>query len=39
MRPADDALVIDTTGLDLEHVVARIEAEILRSGLSGKVAT
>jgi cytidylate kinase len=39
MRPAEDALVIDTTGLDLEHVVARIEAEILRAGPSGRVAT
>src|SRR5207245_474648 len=29
MRPADDALTIDTTGMDLDHVVARIEAEIL----------
>lgn len=28
MRPADDALVIDTTGLDLDRVVALIEAEI-----------
>ncbi len=39
MRPADDALVVDTTGLDLEHVVGRIEAEILRGGPTGKVAT
>jgi cytidylate kinase len=39
MRPADEALVIDTTGLDLEQVVARIEAEILRGGPSGRVAT
>ncbi|HEY2154327.1 MAG TPA: (d)CMP kinase [Isosphaeraceae bacterium] len=39
MRPADDALVIDTTGLDLEHVVDRIEAEILRAGLSRRLAT
>jgi cytidylate kinase len=29
MRPADDAIVIDTTGLDLDDVVSRIEAEVL----------
>jgi cytidylate kinase len=29
MRPADDALTVDTTGIDLDDVVARIEAEIL----------
>ena len=29
MRPADDALTVDTTGMDLDDVVARIEAEIL----------
>ena len=39
MRPAADALVIDTTGLDLKHVVARIEAEILGDGSAGKAAT
>jgi CMP/dCMP kinase len=29
MRPADDALTVDTTGMDLDDVVARIESEIL----------
>jgi cytidylate kinase len=29
MRPADDALVIDTTGLSLDQVVARIEHHLL----------
>lgn len=28
MRPADDALIVDTTGVDLDEVVGRIEAEI-----------
>lgn len=30
MRAAEDALTVDTTGMDLDHVVARIESEILR---------
>ncbi len=32
MRPADDATVVDTTGMDLDRVVALIEAEVLGAG-------
>ncbi len=38
MRPADDAAIIDSTGLDLDDVVARIEAAIL-GHFSGRAAT
>jgi CMP/dCMP kinase len=31
MRPADDARIIDSTGLDLDQVVARIERDILQA--------
>jgi cytidylate kinase len=30
MRPADDAVVVDSTGLDLDAVVRRMEAEVRR---------
>jgi cytidylate kinase len=30
MRPADDAVQVDTTGLEFEEVVARLEAEVRR---------
>ncbi len=39
MRPAADAMVIDTTGLDLDHVVARLEDEILGAKASRRAAT
>ncbi len=38
MRPADDALIVDTTGIDLDDVVARIESEILREQPGERVA-
>ncbi len=30
MRPADDAVVVDSTGLSLDAVVDRMEAEVRR---------
>lgn len=36
MKPADDALIVDTTGLALDRVVARLESTIRGDGASGR---